>query len=74
MSAHRIAQAEGLQQAGEILAAGRWIFPELIKTKDPLAVARMARPDGSEQELERLARVFRDWLDKQEAKRQQGAT
>jgi hypothetical protein len=68
-----LTEAEAFQTAAEYLSAGRWIFDQLARTQDPVAVARMAKPDGSEQEIQRLAQVCREWLDKQEAKRERGA-
>jgi hypothetical protein len=67
-----LSEAEAFQAAAEYLSAGRWIFDQLARTRDPLAVARMAKPDGSEQEIGRLAVACREWLDAQEAKRRQG--
>jgi hypothetical protein len=62
-----LTEAEAFQTAAEYLSAGRWIFDQLARTRDPLAVARMAKPDGSEQETERLAVACQGWLDAQEA-------
>jgi hypothetical protein len=68
-----LTEAEAIQAAAEYLSAGRWIFDQLARTQDPWAVARMAKPDGSEQEIERLAMACKGWLDAQEAKRRRGA-
>jgi hypothetical protein len=68
-----VTEAEAFQTAAEYLSAGRWIFAELARTQDLWAVARMAKPDGSEQETARLAVACQGWLDAQEAKRRRGA-
>ena len=63
-----ITRSEAIQQAGQMIAAERLAQAEAYQAGGAEAVARRARPDGSPEEMARLAGLYESWIEREQGR------